>query len=188
VNDTQRQTAAGKVLWHFTMSIDGFVAGPDHEMDWMTDFTVRPGMIEEYVTSTGAVLGGRDGWDQAAATDSRPYGGVWRGPLFVLTHHPGDAVPAEGVTFLSCDVAEAVRIALEAAQGKNLEVHSPSIGRQLLERGLIDEIDLHVAPVLLGDGIRLYDNPGGQPIRLKAPDVAEPRAAVNLRYRPVGRN
>jgi len=77
-------------------SIDGFVAGPDHAMDWMTDFTVRPGLIEEYVTSTGAVLGSRDGWDQAAATDVRPYGGVWRGPLFVLTHRPGDAVPPEG--------------------------------------------------------------------------------------------
>jgi len=108
-------------------SIDGFVAGPDHAMDWMTDFTVRPGLIEEYVTSTGAVLGSRDGWDQAAATDVRPYGGVWRGPLFVLTHRPGDAVPPR-VAFLSCDVAEAVRIALEPAQGKNVEVHSPTIG------------------------------------------------------------
>jgi len=156
-------------------------------MDWMTDFTVRPGLIEEYVTSTGAVLGGRDGWDHAAVTDSRPYGGAWRGPLFVLTHHPEDTTPAEGVMFLSCDVADAARIALEAAQGKNLEVHSPSIGRQLLERGLIDEVDLHVAPVLLGDGIRLYDNPGGHPIRLSTPDGADLSAAVNLRYRPVGR-
>ncbi len=153
----------------------------------MTDFTVRPGLIEEYVTSTGAVLGGRDGWDHAAVTDSRPYGGAWRGPLFVLTHHPEDTTPAEGVMFLSCDVADAARIALEAAQGKNLEVHSPSIGRQLLERGLIDEVDLHVAPVLLGDGIRLYDNPGGHPIRLSTPDGADLSAAVNLRYRPVGR-
>jgi len=187
VNDTQRQTATGKVLWHFTMSLDGFVAGPGHEMDWMTDFTVRPGLIEEYVTSTGAVLGGRVGWDHAAVTDSRPYGGAWHGPLFVLTHHPEDTTPAEGVMFLSCDVAVPARIALEAAQGKNLEVHSPSIGRQLLERGLIDEVDLHVAPVLLGDGIRLYDNPGGHPIRLSTPDGADPSAAVNLRYRPVGR-
>ncbi len=153
----------------------------------MTDFTVRPGLIEEYVTSTGAVLGGRDGWDHAAVTDSRPYGGAWRGPLFVLTHHPEDTTPAEGVMFLSCDVADAARIALEAAQGKNLEVHSPSIGRQLLERGLIDEVDLHVAPVLLGDGIRLYDNPGGHPIRLSTPDGADLSAAVNLRYQPVGR-
>lgn len=45
------------------------------------------------------------------------YGGAWQGPVFVLTHHPEDAQPADGVTFLSCDVAEAVRIGLEAAGG-----------------------------------------------------------------------
>jgi dihydrofolate reductase len=82
-------------------------------------------------------------------------------------------------------VAEAVRIGLEAAEGRNLEVFSPTIGRQLLERGLIDEIDLHVAPVLLGEGVRLLDNPGGQPIRLRRPGPGDSGAAVNLRYRPV---
>jgi hypothetical protein len=49
---------------------------------------------------------------------------AWRGPVFVLTHHPEDAQLADGVTFLSCDVAEAVRVGLEAADGKNLEVFS----------------------------------------------------------------
>jgi dihydrofolate reductase len=184
MGDTKRQSASGKVLWHFTMSIDGFVAGPDHRMAWMAGTSFRPGLIDEYVETTGAILGGRDGWDQAI-DGSRPYGGAWQGPIFVLTHHPADAAPAEGVTFLSCDVSEAVRIGLEAADGKNLEVFSPTIGRQLLERGLLDEIDLHIAPVLLGDGIRLFDNPGGQPIRLEQPDAEDPRAAVNVRYRPV---
>ncbi len=84
----------------------------------------------------------------------------------MLTQHPEDAAPADGVTFLNCGPAEAVRIGLAAAGGKNLEVFSPTIGRQLLERGLIDEIDLHIAPVLLGEGIRLYDNPGSESIRL----------------------
>jgi dihydrofolate reductase len=184
MGDTKRQSASGKVLWHFTMSIDGFVAGPDHRMDWMAGSSFRPGLIDEYVETTGAILGGRDGWDQAI-DGSRPYGGAWQGPIFVLTHHPEDAAPAEGVTFLSCDVSEAVRIGLEAADGKNLEVFSPTIGRQLLERGLLDEIDLHLAPVLLGDGIRLFHNPGGQPIRLEQPDAEDPLAAVNVRYRPV---
>lgn len=183
MSDTEPQTASGKVLWHFTMSLDGFVAGPEHAMDWLTGFTVRPGLIDEYVTTTGAILGGRSGWD--GINGSRPYGGAWQGPIFVLTHHPEDATPAEGVTFLNCGPAEAVRIALEAADGKNVEVFSPSIGRQLLELGLIDEIDLHVAPVLLGDGIRLYDNPGGVPVRLHRVGEADPIAAVNVRYRPV---
>ena len=92
--------------------------------------------------------------------------------------------PADGVTFLSCDVTEAVRIGLEAAGGSNLEVFSAAIGRQLLGRGLIDEIDLHIAPVLLGDGIRLFDNPGGTPIRLDLVNGEYPAAAVSVRYRP----
>jgi dihydrofolate reductase len=184
MNDTERQTAGGKVLWHFTMSLDGFVAGPNHAMDWMTGFSNRPGLVEEYVETTGAVLAGRDGFDSAIG-DSRPYGGAWDGPIFVLTHHPEDATPADGVTFLNCDPAEAVRIGLEAAGGKNVEVFSPTIGRQLLELGLIDEIDLHIAPVLLGDGIRLFDNPGGAPVRLELLNGDDPSAEVNVRYHPV---
>ena len=182
--DTERQTAGGKVLWHFTMSLDGFVAGPGHAMDWMTGFSFRPGLVEEYVATTGAVLGGRDGFDAFPDAGS-VYGGAWQGPVFVLTHHPDDAPPAPGVTFLDCDVAEAVRIGLEAAGGKNLEVLSPTIGRQLLERGLLDEIDLHIVPVLLGDGIRLYDNPGGVPVRLGLLNGDDHAAAVDVRCRPV---
>lgn len=184
MRDTAPQAAEGKVLWHFTMSLDGFVAGPGHAMDWMTGFTGRDGIIDEYTSTTGAVLGGRDGWDLFPDA-SAVYGGAWSGPVFVLTHHPEDAAQAEGVTFLDCDVAEAARMGLEAAGGKNLEVLSPTIGRQLLALGLIDEIDLHVAPILLGDGIRLYDSPGGAPIRLALQNGDEPFVEVNLRYRPV---
>ena len=184
MTDTEPQTAAGKVLWHFTMSLDGFVAGPGHGMDWMAGVTHRPGLTAEYTETTGAVLGGRDGWD-AFPDANGVYGGAWGGPVFVLTHHPEDATAVGPVTFLSCDPAEAGRIALEAAGGKNVEVLSPTIGRQLLELGLIDEIDLHIAPVLLGDGIRLYDNPGSEPIRLDRVGDGDPSKAVNVRYRPV---
>ncbi|MFC4911981.1 dihydrofolate reductase family protein [Actinomadura gamaensis] len=180
MDDFAAQVGAGKVLWHFAMSLDGFVAGPGHDMGWMAGMSLRDGLLDEYVRTTGAVLGGRDGWD-AVVGGARPYGGAWKGPIFVLTHHPEDAEPADDVTFLDCDVADAVRVALDAAGGKNVEVFSPNIGRQLLERGLIDEIDLHVAPVLLGDGIRLFDNPGGVPVRLER---SGGEAVVNVRYRP----
>ncbi|WP_306233275.1 dihydrofolate reductase family protein [Agrococcus beijingensis] len=183
ISDPQPQVAAGKVLWHFTMSLDGFVAGPEHDMGWMSSgITGREGLVDEYVATTGAVLGGRDGWDLYPDV-SAVYGGAWTGPLFVLTHHPHDAAPADGVTFLDCDVAEAVRIALAAADGKNLEILSPSIGAQALALGLIDEIDLHVAPILLGDGIRLYDVPGGAEIRLALVNGERPTDEVDLRYR-----
>ena len=103
----------------------------------------------------------------------------------MLTHHPEDATPTDGVTFLNCGLAEAVRIGLDATGGKNLEVFSPTVGRQLIELGLIDEIALHIAPILLGHGIRLYDNPGSEPIRLNRLGTAHPTSAVNVRYRPI---
>lgn len=176
------QTSAGKVLFHFASTLDGFVAGPGHSMDFMERATNPPGLIEEYVETTGAVLAGRDGFDSAIG-GSRPYGGAWQGPIFVLTHHPEDAPPTPDITFLSCPVDEAIRIALEAAGGKNVEVFSPTIGRQLLQLGLIDEIELHFVPVLLGDGIRLYDAPGGEPLHLLR-DAPEPTRSVRLRYYP----
>jgi len=108
----------------------------------------------------------------------------YHAPVFVLTHHPEDATPADRVTFLTCNPAEAVRIGLAAAAGKNLEVFSPTIGRQLLELGLIDEIDLHIAPILLGEGIRLYNDPGGEPVHLRRVGAGDPASAVNVRYRP----
>ena len=121
--DIEPQTAAGKVLWHFTMSLDGFVAGPDHAMDWM-DRLHRPRRHRRGVHRDHRRGPRRpDGLDAFPDAD-RTYGGGWQGPVFVLTHHPEDAAPAEDVTFLNCDVAEAVRIALEAAGGKNLEVLS----------------------------------------------------------------
>lgn len=108
------------------------------------------------------------------------YGGAWGGPVLILTHHPEDATQAEGATIISCDVAEACRIGLEAANGKNLEIFPADIGRQLLEFNLIDEIHLHIASVLLGDGIHLYDNPGGAPVRLEPLNGDNPAAGVNV--------
>jgi dihydrofolate reductase len=174
-------TANGNVLLHFCISLDGFVAGPGHDMGFMQRTTVREGLHREFIEGTGAVLAGRAGFDSAIG-DSRPYGGAWSGPIFVLTHHPEDATPTEDITFLSCPVEEALQIALDAADGRNVEVFSPTIGAQLLERGLVDEIVIHIAPVLLGDGIRLYDAAGGRLVHLLR-DAPEPTQTVDLRYR-----
>lgn len=177
--------STGKVLLHFMMSLDGFIADTNQDaVGWSAGVTFRPGIVEEYGASIGAILGGRKGWD-AYPDPTAPYGGAMGGPVFILTHHPEDAQPADGVTFLNCDVAEAARIALKAASGKNLAVFSGSIGSQLLQRGLIDEIHLHIVPVLLGDGVRLFDNPGGTPIRLESLSGDGPTAAIDVRYRPV---
>jgi len=175
----------GRVLWSFMMSLDGFVAGRHHSMDWMRTggYRAEPGVIEGYVERTGAIIAGRDGWDSPVGHS--PWGGAWQGPIFVLTHHPEDAEPVENVTFLHRDPAEVVQLALDAAGGKDIMVFSPNIGAQLLDLGLIDEIDLHIAPVLVGDGIRLYSKPDGAPIRLSPLADGDTTSTVRVRYRPV---
>lgn len=179
----------GRVLWSFMMSLDGFVAGRNHDMAWMGTggYRAEPGVIQGYIERTGAIIAGRDGWD--APGGHSPWGGAWRGPIFVLTHHPEDAEPAENVTFLHREPAEVVQLALAAAAGKDIMVFSPNIGAQLLGLGLIDEIDLHIAPVLLGDGIRLYSKPDGAPVRLTPlAESSDATSTVRVRYRPISRN
>src|SRR5215469_14659272 len=95
------ETSMGKVLCHLTMSLDGFAAGPNHSMDWMSGVTVSPGILQESIDGLGAVLGGRRGYDAMAEqhpgqASKQPYGGAWSGPVFVLTHHPQDAIPDSG--------------------------------------------------------------------------------------------
>ncbi|GAA3044232.1 hypothetical protein GCM10010464_05460 [Pseudonocardia yunnanensis] len=75
------------------------------------------------------------------------------GPVFVLTHRPPDE-PEQGVTFLTCDLAEAVATARAAAGGKDLEILGADVASQCLQRGLVDEVLVYVVPVLLGDGVR----------------------------------
>jgi dihydrofolate reductase len=191
---TATTPARGKVLWHFSMSLDGFIAGPNHSMDWLSLVPdERPGLVEELAATVGAILGGRRGYDAGAAVApgnaaSLPYGGAFQGPIFVLTHHPEDAVPDPGVTFLDCDIAEAVETGLAAADGKNLEVFSADIGRQCVLRGLIDEFYVHLAPVMLGDGVRLFDCPDIEPVRWERildGDPTQLTQEVDLRYRLV---
>jgi dihydrofolate reductase len=179
----------GKVRWHLVMSLDGFAAGPGHSMDWMSGIKVDPEITSESIDTLGAVLGGRRGYDALAErypgkASEQPYGGAWSGPVFVLTHHPEDAIPDPGITFLTCDVAEAVEIGLAAANGKDLELHSQDIARQCVEHGLIDEFRVHLAPVMLGTGIRLFDHPGTDPVRWSRIHDGDPAETVDLRYRP----
>jgi dihydrofolate reductase len=181
----------GKVLWHLTMSLDGFIAGPNHSMDWMAGLEFRPGIVDEAVATTGAILAGRRGFDIGVdeyGDDAarQAYGGRWSGPIFVLTHHPDDAPAVPGITLLNCDVEEAVETGLTAAGGKNLEVFGADVARQCVTRGLIDEFYVHLAPVMLGDGVRLFDCPGIEPVRWERIDDGHPAQVVDLRYRPAG--
>lgn len=181
---------SGKVVVNRSMSLDGFIAGPGGAMDWIFDFVAPDAAwLVEIAAATGAMLigrqtdevGSRMAADQARGTASRGEGYPFSGPVFVLTHRPPDP-PDPDVTYLSGDIGEAVATALEAAGGKNLEILGADVGAQCLRRGLVDEIQVYVLPVLLGDGIRF--SPSGLPrIDLEPLDSTRADSVTILRYR-----
>jgi dihydrofolate reductase len=141
----------GEVVVNRAISLDGFIAGPDDEMDWIFDY-LTPDRFPEVMAATGAMLIGRRTHEVAKrmSDEDTDYDG---GPVFVLTHRPPDE-PEQGVTFLTCGVADAVNTALAAAGGKNLEILGADLASQCLQQGLVDEVLVYVLPVLLGDGVR----------------------------------
>ena len=154
--DSGTQTA--KVVVQAAISLDGYIAGPGHDMDWVFEFTT-PDEFPEIIDRTGAMLSGRNSYDVGQRDIGKPsgdaYGGAWHGPMFVLTHRP-PADDQSSITFLSGDIGDAVELARKAAGDKDLVVLGADVVRQCLERGLVDEMLLMVLPVLLGDGVRLY--------------------------------
>src|ERR671937_913803 len=159
----------GKVLWHTMMSLDGFIAGPDDDMSWVfgLDGEDDGQTVDEILRGTGALLVGRRTQDVEDRLQPGFYGGAYRGPFFVLRHNPPSKPPVvKGVTgrFLDVGIEKAVEDAREAADGGDVVVLGANVARQCLEAGLLDEIIVHVAPVLVGDGVRLFDRAGGEPV------------------------
>jgi dihydrofolate reductase len=176
---------AGNVVVQAAMSLDGFIAGRGHSMDWVFEYAM-PGEIPEVSQATGAMLSGRNTYDvgvrDAGKPSGDPYGGAWHGPMFVLTHRVPDN-PRSDVTFLSGDIAAAVATAKQAAGDKDLIVLGADVVRQCLERGLADEIQLMMLPVLLGDGVRLYGSDGALRVNLEPAGCEQAGAVSFLRYR-----
>jgi dihydrofolate reductase len=175
-----------KVLWHTMMSLDGFIAGPDDDMDWA--FGVEGGdggTVDEVLRSTGALLVGRRTQDVEDRLQPGFYGGAYQGPFFTLRHDPPPDPPVvKGVTgrYLDMPIEEAVEIALEAADGRDVVVLGANIAGQCLEAGLLDEIIIHLAPVLLGGGVRLFEREDGAPVRLQLLGSADEGETTVLRY------
>lgn len=179
----------GKVIWNFTMSLDGFIAGPDDAMDWVFRYDGPNPAVDEVIESTGSVLAGRRSYDVGNREGQRPeagevFGGAWTGPEFVLTHHAPD-VADPTVTFLSDGVRTAVATALDAADGKDVLLIGADLAQQCIEAGLIDEMVVLVVPILLGDGVRFFGRPGAAPVDLEPISVTRGGPTTNLRFRVV---
>ena len=168
-----------KLLYSATMSLDGFIAGPGGDMSWLAgQVGASSPETDELMARIGALLVGRrtfTGDDPNRGTDREgAFGGAWHGPSIVLTHAPPPDAEDPDVRYAT-DLASAVRAAREAAGGRYVNVLGADVARQCLEAGVLDEILVFVAPVLLGDGTRLFEHPGGTNVRLEPLD---PRSAT----------
>ena len=191
-----------KIVALMSMSLDGFVADRSDGVSEVFDWYMNSGDIEfrtggsdpmtfhvsapsaEHLkalwSELGAVLTGRrtfevaDGWGGNHA---------W-GPAFVVTHAIPDGWPRPGSTvhFVTDGIESAVRQAKAAAGDKAVGVHGADTIQQLLNAGLLDELSIDVAAVLLGDGIRLFDRLEGTPSRLGNPTTIQGIGVTHLRY------
>src|SRR6478609_11200538 len=191
-----------KLVAIMSMSLDGFVAdakdGVGEVFDWYMNsgdvsfntgggdpmtFRVSPPSAEhlrKLWSELGAVLTGRRTFEVAHG-----WGGnhAW-GPAFVLTHAVPDGWPRPNSTvhFVTDGIESAVNQAKTAAAGKNVGVHGADTIQQLLNAGLLDEISVDVAAVLLGSGVRLFDHLAGAPAFLGNPAVTAGNGVTHLRY------
>lgn len=201
----------GKVVFSMTVSLDGFVAGPndgpenglgdggDALFKWYfsgdTEISI-PGsptlkvsaqsaeLLKEAFGRYGAGVWGRRTFDIARAWGGHPPGS----PAFIVTH----TVPQEWVfegspfTFVTDGVESAIRQAKQAAGDKDVVVCTASILQQCLNLGLMDEIHIDVAPLLLGKGVRLFDHLKIKPIELESIRVVAAPGVTHLGFRVLG--
>lgn len=192
----------GKVITGFAMSLDGFIAdsedGVGQLFQWLSNGdTALPIIGRVFMTSaasaahyrelmetTGAQVTGRRDFDVSKAWGGQHPFGI---PTFIVTH----SVPQEWVkegspfTFVTDGVESAVAKAREAAGNKNVSVGGSQITRQCLKAGLLDELFIDLVPVLLGEGIRLFEHLGIEPVELEITRVVDAPGVTHLRYQIV---
>jgi len=190
---------------YMSMSLDGFIAGPnegpgnglgdggDRLHEWaMTSAGagleglrsrsdgVNGQVIDEFM-STGAVVAGRGTFEPAGGWGGDHHDGV---PIFILSRQEPDTLPEQWplVTYVS-DIESAMHQAKQAAGEKNVLVHGAGIAQLALGAGVLDELEIHVVPVLLGQGRRLFDNLDPEQIELERTRVLEGDGVTHLHYR-----
>lgn len=184
---------------YMTVSLDGFVAGPRDDAEnplgvggfrlfnWL-DLRGEPGpsgQVHAEAMATRAVIAGRRTFELAGRWNGDHHDGV---PILVLTHDVPDEPPPGSARYLT-DVRECAAQARAAAGDGEVLVHGAGAAQALLRAGALDELELHVVPVLLGQGRRLFDGLPPEPVelepvrRLVADDGPPEQRVVHLRYR-----
>jgi dihydrofolate reductase len=204
--DQRRSEVMGKLVVGLSMSLDGFIAGPNDGdrnplgdgggklFEWWTAGTDRLGPddrfkpparsreIVEEAFSGGAVITGRRTFDIARGWGGHHPGGV---PFFLLTHNPPQQWVGPGTdgTVVTEGIQRALELAHAASGEKSIGVCGANVAQQYLRAQLLDEVHLTLVPVLLGGGVRLFDNLGGDQYTLEQTRVIESDGIVHLSYR-----
>ena len=175
-----------KVFLDMAMSLDGFVSGPEGEdgglHDWyFTPSGAGPIVLDELLQSIGAMVLGKGVFgDQPDGFDT-PY----KVPHFVLSHEPRQRIDRDGASFsfVSDGIESALEQAKTAAGDKDVCIAGGAdTAQQYLKAGLVDEVQLHLVPVLFGAGLRLFE---GVEMRLEKTRVLESPQVTHLRFRVV---
>ena len=186
---------------YMSMSLDGFITGPSDDRgnglgvdghrlhDWLADGTDpgshRPsgasGEVFDELMATGAVVVGRRKFEIAGGWSGDHHDGV---PIFVLTRRPPDGGAPDWplVTYVT-DVATAMAGAKDAAGDRDVLVHGARTAQLALAAGVLDELEIHQIPVLLGQGRRLFDHLGPDHIELELARIVDAPGVTHLRYR-----
>ncbi|MGH2558267.1 MAG: dihydrofolate reductase family protein [Thermomicrobiales bacterium] len=181
----------GTVRGGMTMSLDGFVNDRNGDVSSLypdLEELRETEMLQEIMRSTGAVVMGRRSYDMGEG-DFTDY--EFQVPIFVVTHEAPEVV-AKGenerltFTFVTDGIDSAVEQAKAAAGDKDVSViGGASTIQQCIRAGLLDEIQIDVMPLLLGEGLRLFEHIGAQQIQLEKIEVIESAARIDLRFRVV---
>jgi dihydrofolate reductase len=188
-----------RVICDMSTSLDGYVTGPNDSRenpfgdgagmlhDWMFDAATDEdrALLQETLGNVGAVVMGRTSFDKNEGEggwgDGGPVGDI---PCFVVTHHEPTRSHPPVYTFVTGGVAEAIEQAKRAAGENVVGLHGASVMQQALPLGLVDEIRVHVIPVLLGDGTPLFATLDSA-ISLERTQVLATPAATHLGFRVV---
>jgi dihydrofolate reductase len=188
------------VIFDMSMSLDGFVAASNvrpeaplgdggqrlHEWAFGDDERNRE-LLAEAANFVGAVIAGRRTYDLSVPWwGADGPSGPARVPVFVVTHAEPEEVPEGGVyTFVTDGIERAFEQAKAATSDEYVAVMGAEIGQQYIKAGLIDEISIHLVPVLFGDGTRMFEHLGSEYIQLETVEVIETPEATHLRFRVV---
>jgi dihydrofolate reductase len=189
----------GKVIFDISMSLDGLVTaanarpeaglgdGGERLHDWGFNSTdSRNRAIMEWYATTGANIFGRTGYDHSILNwgADGPTGAA-RIPTVIVSHSVPQDIPRGGVYSFVDSVEAAFETAKKLAGDKDIYITGADVAQQFLERGLIDEISIHLNPVLFGSGTRLFGDLDSKHISLEIIEVIQTAEAIHLRFRVV---